>query len=113
MTLVETMILLLGILCVLTDHVDASSMRFMAMGSGNPTGNITASAKTRSKLSCASYCLTIQSEIFNYVAPMCSCYDGSSVGATFVSPGGASVLYGKAQVNNMFLSALLCEHVQP
>ena len=97
------MILLLGIACLLTGHVDATSMRFMAMDVGNPTGNLIASAVARSKLTCAADCLTLQSEIFDYVAPMCSCYDGSSVGATFVAPGGTSVLYGKAQVNNRLL----------
>jgi len=97
------MILLLGIVGVLTGHVEATSMRFTAMDVGNPTGNIIASAEARSKLACAADCLTLQSEIFDYVAPMCSCYDGSSVGATFVAPGGTSVLYGKAQVNNTFV----------
>jgi len=100
------MIIVLGIVCVLTGHVDATSMRFMAIDAGNPTGNIIASAEARSKLACAADCLTLQSEIFDYVAPMCSCYDGSSVGATFVAPGGTSVLYGKAQVNKLVLFKL-------
>jgi len=90
------MILFYGILAVLVSDTFAASMTYTTMDVGNPTGNLVASAEARSKLQCASYCLTLLTEIFNYVAPMCLCYDGSSVGATFVnSPTG---LYGKAQV---------------
>jgi len=96
------MILLIGIVGVLTIGVEATSTKFMAMNTGNPIGNLTARAEARSILSCAVNCLNKQSEIFDYVAPMCSCYDGSSVGATFVAPGGTSVLYGKVQVNELF-----------
>jgi len=95
-----------SIVCVLTKHVDASSMRFRPIDVGNPTGNLIASAEVKSKLACAAHCLTLQSEIFDYVAPMCSCYEGSSVGATFVAPDGTSVLYGMAQVNNTFVFKL-------
>jgi len=92
------MLLLLGFIFVTITHGNASAIIYIAMDVGNPTGNMIANQTSRSKLSCAADCLSLQSEIFRYMDPICSCFDGSSVGATFVAPGGTPILYGKAQV---------------
>jgi len=94
------MLLLFGLIVVTLTHGNASAIIYIAMDVGNPTGNMIANQTSRSKLSCAADCLSLQSEIFSYVDPICSCFDGSSAGATFVAPGGTSVLYGMAQVLN-------------
>jgi len=70
----------------------------MALTDGQSTGNIVASTEARSLFSCAADCLALQTEIFEYQAPMCTCYDGSSSGASFVVVGHTSFVYGKTQV---------------
>jgi len=77
---------------------DGSSTNFMGMTDGQSTGNIVASTQARSLISCAADCLAFQTEIFEYQAPVCSCYDGSSSGASFVAAGHTSFVYGKVQV---------------
>ena len=77
---------------------DGSSTNFMALTDGQSTGNIVASTEARSLFSCAADCLALQTEIFEYRAPTCTCYDGSSSGASFVAAGHTSFVYGKAQV---------------
>jgi len=85
-------------LLLLSKHAEGSSTNFMAMTGGQITGNVVASTEARSLLACAADCLAFHSDIFEYRAPMCNCYGGSSSGVSFVAAGTTSSLFGKTQV---------------
>ena len=80
-----------GLILVLFGHTCAytTSTTYVTLAEGNPTGALVLTKMARSALDCIVECIALQSEIFEYVAPTCSCYD---------APGAAFVLFGTVQV---------------
>jgi len=77
-------IVLVGYACVYT-----TSTAYVTIAEGNPTGTLILTKMARSSFDCIAECMALQSEMFEYVAPLCSCYD---------APGAAFVFYGTMQV---------------
>ena len=80
-----------GLILVLLGHTCAytTSNTYVTLAEGNLTGTLIITKMTRSSFDCIAECIALQSEIFEYVAPSCSCYD---------APGSAFVFFGKVQV---------------
>jgi len=65
------------------------SNTYVEVAAGNSTGTLILTKMARSSFDCIAECIALQSEMFEYVAPSCSCYD---------APGSAFVFFGKVQV---------------
>lgn len=80
-----------GLLLVLIEQACAytTSTTYVTLAEGNPTGTLIFTKMARSPFDCIAECIALQSEMFEFVAPMCSCFD---------TPGSAFVLFGTVQV---------------